>query len=834
MWTFVSIEGAWRNIRHALRALWRKPGFTIAAILTVAIGIGANTAIFSIVNGVLIKPLSFPDADRLVAIWHAAPGTGVVGDMPSSSTMYFTYREQNRVFQNIGMWASGGTSITGIGDPEQVRTLWITDGLLQALEVPPFLGRWFSEADDSPSGTNPQPVILTYGYWQRRFGGDTSVLGRTLRVDSILSQIVGVMPENFRFYGFDPELIQAFRLDRNRANIGNFQLKGLARLKPGVTVAQANADVRRMLPIWMNSWPLAPMGDTFTRQTLESWRIRPTLRPLQQDVVGSTAQTLWLLMGTVGLVLLIACANVANLLLVRAESRQQELAIRSALGAGRSQIARELMTESLVLAGLGGALGLALAQGGLRLLIAIGPSSLPRLTEISIDWRVLLFTLAASLASGALFGLAPVFKYAGPRVATALRSGRTLGPSREQHRSRNVLVVVQVALASVLLVGSVLMIRTFAGLRRVEPGFTNPSELQTLRINIPASLIQAPERVTRMEQAILENIQAAPGVVSAAFSNSVPMDGRITWDPVFAEDRPYLGQSPPQRMFRNVSPGFFQTMGTRLIVGRDITWSDIYNHRTVVLVSENIARELWGGPVAALGKRIREPGPANTPWREIIGVAEDVRNEGLQKGATPVVYFPVFMENFYGIPQVANRAIAFSIRSRRAGNQVFLNEVRHRIWSVNGNLPVFLEHTQQELYDSSLAATSFTLVMLAIAGGMALLLGIVGIYGVISYVVSQRTREIGIRVALGAKTREVKSMFLGYALVLTGAGIFCGLGAAIGLTRFMKSFLFGVSPLDPLSFALVPLVLAMAAVLASYLPARRAAAIDPAEALRGD
>jgi predicted permease len=825
-----------RAARHAVRALRRNPGFTLVAVLTLALGIGANTAIFSVVNGVLIKPLSYPHSDRLVAIWYAAPGAGITGDFPSSPGMYFTYREHSRVFQDVGMWSSGGTTVTGIGDPEQVRTVWATYGLLQALGVQPFLGRWFSEADDSPSGTNLRPVILAYGYWQRRFGGDRSVIGRTVTIDSIPNQIIGVMPENFRFYGFDPELIQAMRFDRSRAFISNFNFAGIARLRPGTTLAQANADVERMLPIWISSTPLPPLGTAFTGQSVENWRLKPTLRPLQQDVVGSTTQTLWVLMGTIGIVLLIACANVANLLLVRAESRQQEMAIRAALGARRGEIARELLTESLILACLGGALGLGFAYAGLRLLAAIGPSNLPRLAEISIDWRVLGFAAAASLSSGLLFGLAPILKYAGPRAAAVLRSGgRAASQSRERHRTRNVLVVIQVALASLLLVGAVLMIRTFDALRRVEPGFTAPGELQIVRINILPSQVQDPEQVTRLQEAILRRIAAVPGVVSAAFSSDVPMDGRNNWDAVSIEDKTYgSGRTPPPRKVRYISPGFFQTMGTRLIAGRDIDWTDIYGHRPVVLISENMARELWGSPAAALGKRVHESVPPDAPWREIVGVVQDVRNEGVHKNAPTIVYWPSLVANLYATSRYAQRAIGFSIRSKRAGNESFLKDIRQAIWSVNGNLPVFLVRTQQQLYDSSLAATSFTLVMLAIAGAMALLLGIVGIYGVISYVVSQRRREIGIRVALGAQSGEVKRMFVRYGLVLAVLGIACGLGASVALTRLMVSLLFGISPLDPMTYAAVPIILATAAVLASYLPAQRAAAVDPAETLRAE
>jgi predicted permease len=743
--------------------------------------------------------------------------------------MYFTYREESQTFQDFGLATTGGTSVTGLGEPEQVRTLSTTYGTLQALGVQPLLGRWFSQADDSPGGTDPDPVMLGYGYWQRRFGGDKTVLGRGLTVDSRLRQIVGVMPAGFRFLNVEPELITTQRFDRSRGFYGNFGFQGIARLKPGVTLAQANADLDRVLTIWKNAWPEPPGAG---RQIIENWKIKPALRPLKQDVVGDTGNVLWVLMGTIGVVLLIACANVANLLLVRAQARQQELAIRAALGAGRGRIAGELLIESLLLGLMGGAAGLGLAYGGLRLLVAIGPANLPRLSEISIDLPTLAFTLAASVVSGLLFGLMPTLKYAGARTATALRSGgRTSSQSQERHRASNALVVVQVSLALVLLVSSGLMIRTFQALRRVDPGFTKPESLQIFRILLLRSQDQ-PEQVARRENAILDKLAAIPGVSSVAFSSTVPLDGRLNRDPVWAEDKVYsAGETPPLRTFRYVSPGFFGTAGTELIAGRDLTWTDLYGHRPVALVSENLARELWGAPTAAVGKRIHEPG-LNPPWREIIGVARDVRNDGVQFKAPSIVYWPTRMENHGGSPVTVVGQIAFTIRSDRAGTERFLNEARQAVWSVNPNLPVFLVSTMRELYDRSLAATSFSLVMLAIAGMMALLLGLIGIYGVISYSVSQQTREIGIRLALGAEPGELKRMFVRNGLTLAGIGVMIGLGAAAALTRLMKSLLFGISPLDPLTYVATPCVLVAAATLASYLPARRAARVDPMEALR--
>ena len=828
MWSFVSVETAWRDACYGLRGLWRNPGFTIVAVLTLAIGIGATTAVFSVVDGILIKPLPYPGADRLVGVSQTAPGF-INGPKAfnCSPSMYFTYREESQTFEYFGLAATGGASVTGLGEPEQVRNMNTTYGTLQALGVQPVVGRWFTEADDTPGGTNPDPVIISYGYWQSHFGGDKSALGRGMTVDSVPRQIVGVMPAGFRYLNVEPELITTARFDRNRVFLGNFYLQGVARLKPGVTLQQANADLGRVLEIWKNAWPGPPGG----RQT-DNWQIRPALRPLKQDVVGDTGNALWVLMGAISMVLLIACANVANLLLVRTQSRQQELAVRAALGGSRGRIAAALFVESILLSLIGGAFGIGLAYVGLRLLVRIGPANLPRLNELGIDLLTLGFAFCASLFSGVLFSLMPMLKGAGTRMAGALRGvGRTSSQSKERHRASNVLVVAQVALALILLISSGLMIRTFQALRNVDPGFTRPESIQIFRIWLPFSQVQRTEEVARIEVAIRDKLAGIPGVTAVAFSNTVPLDGRRVWDPVSVEDKIYAPGQTPARTLRFVSPGFFEATGTRLIAGRDITWPEFHNHRPVALVSENMARELWGAAASAVGKRIHEPGPKPT-WREIVGVTEDVRDEGVQFNAASIAYFPAVMENGYGNPLYVQRPVAYTIRTERAGTQSLLTEARAAVWSVNSNLPVFLVSTMKDLYDQSLAATSFTLVMLAIAGTMALLLGIVGIYGVMSYAVSQRTREMGIRLALGAEAGQLKRMFVGNGLLLAGAGVVIGLAAAAGLAQLMKSLLFGISPLDPVIYVAMPVVLVAAALLASYLPARRASRIDPSEALR--
>jgi predicted permease len=567
----------------------------------------------------------------------------------------------------------------------------------------------------------------------------------------------------------------------------------------------------------------------------ESARLAPNLRLLKQDLIGDIGKVLWVLMGTIGIVLLIACANVANLLLVRTEGRLHELAIRLALGASWGQIARALIVESLLLGALGGAAGLGLAYGAVRLLTAIAPSNLPRLNEISIDGNVLLFTVTVSLLAGVLFGAIPIFKCAGPHLAIALRAGgRSQSQSRERHRVRNALVVVQVGLAMLLLIGSGLMIRTFQTLRNVQPGFTRPEEVQTLRIFIPEAQVKDPTQVLRMQHNILEKIAALPGVSSVALTSKVPLDLGGWHDPIYAEDHVYTeSQLPPLRSYKLISPGLLKTLGNSLIAGRDFTWTDVYEKRPVALVSENLARELWHEPQAALGKRVRDG--SKSPWREVIGVVSDERDDGVDHKAPAIALFPTFMENFGGNqPFFIQRGVALIIRSPRTGSSGFLNEVSRAVWSVNPNLPLANVRTLDEVYRKSLARTSFTLVMLAIAGGMALLLGVIGIYGVISYSVLQRTREIGIRMALGSPQKSVTRLFVSHGLRLAAIGIACGLAAAAVCTRLMASLLFEVSPLDPLTFAGVPLMLVLAAALASYVPALRAALVDPVEALRTD
>ena len=818
-----------KELQQLLRRLGRAPLFTIVTLITLAAGVGANTAVFSVLESVLLKPLPYPNPSELIGVWHAAPGINIP-DLNMAPSHYFVYREQNKSFQDIGVYQYDSVTVTGLVEPEHVSDLLVTDGVLPLLGASPVLGRIFTKQDDSPGA--PDTVVLSYGYWQKKFGGSKSVIGQSIHIDGKPTQIIGVLAQRFQFLDWPKmAILLPFKWDRAKTSLGNYSYEGLARLKPGVTLQQASADVARMLPIVFNGFP-APEG--FSLKLFQDAHVGPNLRPLMNDVVGDVGNSLWVLMGSIGMVLLIACANVANLLLVRVEGRRQELAVRSALGATRGRIAGELFLESLVLGIGGSAIGLGLAYGALRLLVAAAPDGIPRIHEIGIDGKVLLFTFGISILASILVGCIPILKYAGVRLSTGIREGgRALSQSREQHRARNVLVVVQVALALVLLICSGLMIRTFRALTHIHPGFTEPMTLETFRITVPDAQVKESDNVVRMYEAMLTKISAIPGVSSVAIDTAIPMDDSGNNDPIFAQDRTYReGELPPIRRFKSITPGAFHTMGTALVAGRDFTWSDTYQRLPVAIVSEDLAREYWNTPAGALGKRIRV---GNTDdWREIIGVATNIYDDGVNKKPPSAVYWPILMNNFEGQKERVTRYVAFAIRSPRAGSESFLKEVREAVWSVNPNLPLADIHTLDYYYTRSMARTTFTLIILAVAGAMALLLGVVGLYGVIAYSVSQRTREIGIRLALGAQQNVLTKMFVRHGLILTSLGVGCGLVAAAIVMRLMASLLFQVNPVDPLTYTAVSIGLLFTAFLASYLPSRRAAAVDPVDALRAE
>ncbi len=724
-----------RQLRYVLRKLACSPMFAVVSVVTLALAIGANAAVFGVVNGVLLEPLPFEDPDRLVGIWHTAPGLGfdLINQSPA---LHFTYLEENQTFESVGMWDDNSVSITELDEPEEIVAMFVTYTTFPLLRIQTAVGRIFNEEDDSP-GT-PEIVILGNGFWQTRLGADPDVLGDTLMVDGQPRQIIGVMPSDLRFLDFDPAVYLPFRFDRSELFVGNFSYQALGRLKPGATIGQANADIVRMAPIGVENFPGA-----ITMTMLEQARFDARVRPLREGVVGDVGNVLWVLLGTVGIVLLIACANVANLYLVRAEDRQLEVAVRTAMGASRGVLARDFLLESMTLGILGGLAGLGLAYAGLRLLVSLAPQGLPRLNEITIDGKVLLFTLGLSLLAGFLFGLVPVLKYGSDLTGALKEGGRGGSAGKQRHRTRNVLVVAQMAMALVLLVGSGLMIRSFAALRSVEPGFQRPEEVLTVQVSIPSAEIEDPDQVALALEQMQRNLAQIPGVLSVGGSSSITMDGWDSNDAVDVEGFPVEeGQIPPIRRFKWVSPNYFETMGNPLVAGRTITWADIHTKGDVLVITQNLALEYWDSPTEALGKRARLPElealSIDPPWREIVGVVGNIHDDGVDQDQVKTVYWPMIQSPFWDEEIRVARTMKYAIRSpRRVGEPALLNDVRDAIWSVNPNLPLANVRTLEEIFQRSMSRTSFALVMLAIAAGAALLLGAVGIYGVTSYVVSR-------------------------------------------------------------------------------------------------
>ncbi|MFC1660382.1 ADOP family duplicated permease [Gemmatimonadota bacterium] len=811
------------DARHTLRSLRGNPVFSVVTVLTLALGIGGTTAIFSVVNGVLIKPLPYPGAGELVSVHHVS-STASIDAIPLSPALYFTFRDHARTLREIGLYWERDVTVTGLDRPERVEALLITDGLFPVLGLQPMLGRGFLEEDVTPGSTNP--VILTHGYWQRRFGGDPAILGRTLRLEGTELQIVGVMPPHLRLPGVRAELFLPLVFDRARIGIGNFSFPGIARLNPGVTPEEATRELDGLTVVATEEW------GGFSLEELKARNFTSFVRPLRDTVIRGANAVLWVVFGTVCTVLLIACANVANLFLVRAEARQRDVALRAALGASGGRLARHSLTESLFVGLLGGLLGLFLAAGGIRFLLSLAPTSIPRLDDIGLDPLALLFALGASVLTGLLCGSIPVFRLRRGSLADPLKDGgRGSSSGKRRFRLRTVFAVAQVAMSLVLLLGSGLMVRTFQALREVPPGFEDPQDVLTLRVAVPPSEIPDVDEATMMHQAILDRIGHLPGVISASGAASVAMEDWESWDDWMVEEFPLAeGEVEPNRRMNWMVPGYHETLHNRVLAGRTLEWEDIFERRNVVVVTENFANEYWGAAGRALGKRIRNS--ASSPWREIVGVAGNVHTAGVSAQAPLVVYLPFITANFWGSESFCVRELRYVIRTDGPDPLSLMPAVRQAVWSENPNLALSDVKILDEIFGQSIARTSFTLVMLVIAAGAALILGLVGVYGVISYIVSQRTQEVGVRMALGATQRDVSLLVLRQGGTMAITGVAVGLGAAAGLTRFMSGLLFGVGPLDPLTFGAVSTALAGVVLLASYLPARRAAGVDPTEALR--
>jgi len=810
----VSIEDVARDFRVGGRALARAPGFTIAATLTLALGIGATTAVFSVVNGVLLRPLPYPEQERLIELVHEAPGLGI-DELLSSPAMYFGYRDHSRTFEAVGLWDWDGSpvTVTGSGVPESVASVEVTHEVLAMLGANPIVGRGFNESDDLAESA--PTVLISFAYWQRHFGGADAV-GQTLVVDGIAREVIGVLPRWFRFFDYPADVFYPLRPIRSESVFPSGDGRGIARLKPGVTLGNANADATRVIPL---------VNEEYGRPgALEQTQFGPKLRWLKDAVIGDVGDALWLVMGTIGLLLLIACANVANLVLVRTQTRRSELATRTALGAGWAAIARVVFVECAILGLLGGTVGVAFAYASLPLLVSLGAADLPQIMTVTVDGAVLLVAAGLSVLATLGFGLIGLFHFVPPGVQLAEPQRGGARWSTEGHgggRLRSVLLASQVALTLVLLVGAGLMIRTVASLRKVDSGFRDPASIQTFQLSIPAVLVPDPAQTIRVQHEIVDRLAALAGVESAGFSSStdgLPLDGDGKSTAIFIEGKlPADGAAIREIQF--VSPGFFETLGTPLIAGRTFDWNDV-DRRDVVLVSENMARAEWGSANAAIGKRIAAA--SSGPWFDVVGVVKDVHHEGLDLPAPAMVISPAR----------ADYIASFVVRSERAGTTTFLQELRNAVWSVNASLNPAGMRTLGEMVDRSIARTSMTLQLLAITGTIALLLGIVGVYGMVSYGISQRRREMGIRLAIGARSDEVRRMFVRRALVPVAFGVAVGLAAAAGLTRMMASQLFGVSPLDPPTHLAVMIILLLAAWLASDLSARRASALDLSEALR--
>lgn len=805
------IANVMHDLRYALRMVRTKPGFSVPALLSLALGIGANVAIFSVVNAVLIRPLPYPEPEKLVGVFNSAVFSGqVIKEWPLSLELYAAYQENARSFEEFGVWNSGAATVTGLGDPEQVATVSMTHGVLRALDAGPYLGRWFASADDIQGAQ--QTAILSYRYWQRRFGGDVGVLGRMVLIDFVPHRVIGIMPRRFEFLNVAPDVFLSQTVASGAPGSQDADQYGLARLKSGVSIRQADQDIARVLSIWGTRGGLGP-------QALDELRVRPNIHPLKEDVVGDVGAVLKILMGALSLVLLLVCANVANLVQVRAQARRDEFATRAALGAGWGRIAGQLIIESLVLGALGGAVGLGFAYAGLRILVTHGPSDLPRVGEISIDATSMLFAVACSLLSGILFGLVAVLKSG---LRSRVQNARGASPSVERLRAQNALVVAQVALALVLLVAAALLVRSFIALNAVRPGFSHPEQIQTVRLFIPEAQIRDRGRVAQMQADILREVAAIPGVTAAGFATALPMELEYhNGNPVSVEGKTPVGQIPPNRTIKSISPGLFAALGTGLIAGRDFTWNDLLSPRRVAIVSENMARDNWGEPRDALGKRIRINGDG--PWSVIVGVAGNVHDDGVDQPPPTTVYFPG-----------SRRGVSFAIRSGRAGTEGLLKEITAKVHAVNPSLPLAQVRTLNDLYRLGMARRSFALVLLGIAAAMAVTLAIIGVYGVLAYAVAQRRKEISIRVAVGAEPGTIKALFLRQGLILTCVGGTIGFVSARGLAHWMASLLFGVTASDPVTYGISGSIILAAALAASYLPARRAASLNPIEALRGD
>jgi len=819
------------SVRTTVRALRRAPGFSLISILTLAVGIGATAAIFTVVNAVLLQPLPYHEPQQIMGVSNTAPGLGM-DVLEQSDGTFFVYRRDSRSFTDLGIYSDGAAyggaaTLTGGQEPERISASRATAGVFAVLRQPAALGRTLQEEDEKPGA--PPVAVLSHGLWHRRFGGDPQVIGTMLKVDGVATRIVGVMPPGFHFPSAEVELWVPLTIDPVNLRAGNFNSYGIGRLRPGVLPETAAHELSE-LALRVTELP----NTLIDPKMLRAARFGALVHPLRDDIVGNVARVLWLVLGSVGIILLIACANVANLFLVRAEGRQREMAVRSALGASRWSITRIFLEESAALSLIGGAIGLALAAAGTRVLVAMRPENLPRLEEIAVNGTVLAFTVAVSLLSGLLVGLFAALRYGRPDLVPALQEGGRGGTvGRERLFARNALVVVQMALSLVLLVGAGLMVKSFWRLRNVSPGF-DPKNVLTVRLNLPESEYATPQAPARFVVQLLEKVQALPGVESVAVNTVLPLSDGGDINGHVIEGRPIpQGGLPEILATRRVSPSYFETMRIPLLQGQLFDRIDPDKVTTQAIVSQSLAAKYWPGQ-NPLGKRLAQGiGDTHAEWSTIVGVVGSIRENGLGEAPVETVYYPYQpQEDFKGTVSIS-RNFTLVVRSTKEP-QMLTRPVRDAVWSLDPNLPLSQVRTMDEVAERSMVQTTFTMFLLVVAALIALVLGSVGIYAVISYVVSQRTREIGVRMALGAGRRDISRMVLKEGLGLVLLGILLGLTGAFALTRLMLALLFGVSPTDPATFAAVPALLAVIALFASWLPARRAASVQPLEAIRGE
>jgi len=825
---FLERKESWRmtgllnDLRFALRGLIRYPAFTAVAVLTLALGIGANTAVFTLVDGVLLRPLPFPDPEGLISLEHL--GREGQDQLPMSDGLYLLYREQASSMDGIALFAGTAMNLVTGEEPERVPLQVVTPGFFDVLGIPPVLGRAFLPEEELP-GAEPV-VILSHGLWERTFGGDPEILGRTLDLNGVSRRVVGVMPEDFGYPNRDAQLWIPYEVDPAQAPLASFGAGGIARLGPGSSIESVYAELQGLISRLGELFP-----DSGSPAFLAEVGLRARVRPLKEVLVGDVSTTLWVLLGTVGFVLLIACANVANLLLVRAETRQRELALRLAMGAGRREIIRYFMGESLLLALAGGGLGVLVSTWALGISTRLTPMDLPRMAEVGVDLRVLGFTALIALGCALFFGFFPLLRYGAEDLASQLKEGGVRGATggRDRHRLRNSLVVLQVAMALVLLVGAGLMFRSFLALRAQDPGYRVEGIL-TARLSVPRTEVEGSGETIGLYRQLRERMAGMPGVEVVGMTLSTPLARGVPLTTIGVEDHPRGPDEMP--IFSNwvlVDEGYFDVLGIRLLEGRTFRSGDGAEGTRAAIVSESFARHWWPDS-SPLGRRLGDDGgPDGTDWWQIVGVVADVRHQDLQAEPEEMVYYPLTI----GPASAPQTARSVDILVKTAGDPLQLVPIlRRELRDLNPRIPLSNPRTMEAVFSAATARTSFTMAMLGAASGIALLLGLVGIYGVVSYVVAQRTKEIGVRMALGATGSSVRGMVVRQGLALAAVGVALGLLAAGLLSSVMSSILFGVSALDPLTYGSVAVALVAVAVLASWIPAMRAASVDPSSALR--